>query len=192
MTSASEDQPVLTLEQLSTLVTALQSEVVALKGENESLRETVQNLAHENALYKRRIYGNKTERTRTSEMQLTLGDLLADERRLQKQLDDAVAAANDDAGGDDDNKLGISLIAIARLGMTIAGFGASRSPVGRKGRSEATLGWFLSPCWLFPFGGRGLSSGACGSGGGCGRRWRPREWGRRCTHATPLGGAVRR
>ena len=89
-------------------------------------------------------------------------------------------------------QLGISLIAIARFGMTIAGFGASRSPVGRKGRSEATLGWFLSPCWIFPFGGKGPSSGACGSGGGCGRRWRPREWGRRCTRATPLAGAVRR
>ncbi len=98
MPGASEDQPVLTIQQLSILVTTLQSEVVALKGENESLRETLQNVAHENELYKRRIYGNKTERTHTSEMQLTLGDLLADERRLQKQLDDAVAAANDDAG----------------------------------------------------------------------------------------------
>lgn len=85
------------------LVSTLQSEVVALKSENESLRETMQNLAHENELYKRRIYGNKTERTRTSEMQLTLGDLLADERRLQKELDDAVAAANEDAGGSADD-----------------------------------------------------------------------------------------
>jgi hypothetical protein len=36
----------------------------------------VPNLTHENELLKRRIYGNKTERTQTTEPQLTLGNLL--------------------------------------------------------------------------------------------------------------------
>jgi hypothetical protein len=69
----------LSMRELSSLVASMQTEVAALEAENESRRETLQNLSHENELYKRRIYGNKTERLRTSEMQLTLGDLLADE-----------------------------------------------------------------------------------------------------------------
>jgi Transposase C of IS166 homeodomain len=53
---------------------ALQAELVAIKAESTakvaSLEETIGNLAHENALLKRRLYGNKTERSRTSELQL--------------------------------------------------------------------------------------------------------------------------
>ena len=59
----------------------------------QSLQDTIANLAHENALLKRRLYGNKTERSHTSEAQLTLGDLLASEQQLQRELDDAVAKA---------------------------------------------------------------------------------------------------
>ena len=88
------------------MVSALQVELVGLKShvteghaQIASLRETVLNLTHENELLKRRIYGNKTERTLTSELQLALDDLLDDEKRLQKQLNDAVAAARN-AGGD--------------------------------------------------------------------------------------------
>jgi len=61
--------------------------------QNDSLRETIVNLTHENELLKRRLYGNKTERTHTSELQLTLGELLNDEKQLQKELNAAVAAA---------------------------------------------------------------------------------------------------
>jgi hypothetical protein len=82
--------------ELASLVSALQVELVGLKshvtdGQTQiaSLRETVLNLTHENELLKRRLYGNKTERSRTSELQLALGDLLDGEKRLQKQLDDA-------------------------------------------------------------------------------------------------------
>lgn len=67
--------------------------------QNESLRETIVNLTHENQLLKRRIYGNKTERLKTSELQLSLGDLLDAEKRLQKQLDEAVAKAHADGKG---------------------------------------------------------------------------------------------
>ena len=79
--------------------------MVGLKAETaakvRSLEDALTNLAHANALLKRRIYGNKTERSRTSEQQLTLGDLLATEQQLQKDLDAAVAkteAASDPRG----------------------------------------------------------------------------------------------
>ena len=90
--------------ELSAILSAMQVELAGLKSsigerdaQNDSLRETILNLTHENELLKRRIYGNKTERARTSEMQLTLGDLLDAEKRLQKQLDDAVAKTRADS-----------------------------------------------------------------------------------------------
>ena len=95
-----QNQPTLSPQELVALVTTLQTEVLGLKirtneGEvqNESLRETIVNLTHENELLRRRLYGNKTERANTSELQLTLGELLKDEKQLQKELDAAVAAA---------------------------------------------------------------------------------------------------
>jgi len=90
------------------LVSALQVELVGLKSrvterdvQNDSLRETILNLTHENELLRRRLYGNKTERSQTSELQLTLGNLLDAENQLQKQLDEAVAKAKNGAAGDD-------------------------------------------------------------------------------------------
>jgi transposase len=86
----------------TTLIAALQSELVGLKAEMgtkvATLEETIANLAHENALLKRRLFGNKTERSHTSEAQLAFGDLLAAEQRLQKELDDAVAKAEAGVG----------------------------------------------------------------------------------------------
>jgi transposase len=84
------------------LIAALQSELVGLKAELgakvATLEETITNLAHENALLKRRLYGNKTERSQTSEAQLAFGDMLATEKRLQQELDEALAKANAEAG----------------------------------------------------------------------------------------------
>ena len=89
-------------EVTTTLVAALQSELVGLKAEMgtkvATLEETIANLAHENALLKRRLFGNKTERSHTSEAQLAFGDLLAAEQRLQKELNDAVAKAEAGVG----------------------------------------------------------------------------------------------
>jgi transposase len=86
-------------EDLATQLAALQAELVAIKAESTakvaSLEETIGNLAHENALLKRRLYGNKTERSRTSELQLALSDLLAGEAQLQGELDTAVGKAKD-------------------------------------------------------------------------------------------------
>jgi len=91
------------------LVSALQTEVLGIKTRlnesetrNDSLQETVVNLAHENELLKRRLYGTKTERLRTSENQLALGDLLNDEKQLQKQLDEALAKAKSETGESND------------------------------------------------------------------------------------------
>jgi transposase len=86
-------------EELARLNAALQAELVAIKAETAAkvttLEDTIANLAHENALLKRRLYGNKTERSHTAEMQLALGELLAGEAELQRELDDAVGKAKD-------------------------------------------------------------------------------------------------
>jgi len=96
-TRPSESKPKLSLDELADLVSTLQTEVLAIKAERDvqvdSLQETIVNLAHENELLKRRLFGTKTERLRTSENQLALGDLLKDDRQLQEQLDAAVTKA---------------------------------------------------------------------------------------------------
>ena len=96
-TRSSESKPKLSVDELATLVSSLQTEVLAIKAERDvqvdSLQETIVNLAHENELLKRRLFGTKTEKLRTSENQLALGDLLNDQKQLQKQLDAAVAEA---------------------------------------------------------------------------------------------------
>jgi transposase len=99
--------PALSSAELTALVSALQVELVGLKSrvtehesQNDSLRETILNLTHENELLRRRLYGNKTERSQTSELQLTLGNLLEAEKQLQKQLDEAVAKAQNGADAD--------------------------------------------------------------------------------------------
>lgn len=95
-----ESKAKLSADDLASLVSTLQSEVLGIKarlGEREtqvdSLQETIVNLTHENELLKRRIYGTKTEKLRTSENQLALGNLLDDEKQLQAQLAEAVAKA---------------------------------------------------------------------------------------------------
>ena len=62
-----------------------------------ALEDSLTDLAHENALLKRRLFGSKTERGRTSELQLALGDLLAAEAKLQTDLDASVDKAQDAA-----------------------------------------------------------------------------------------------
>lgn len=86
-------------EELARLNAALQAELVALKAETSAkvatLEDTIANLAHEIALLQRRLYGNKTERSHTAETQLALGELLAGEAELQRELDDAVGKVED-------------------------------------------------------------------------------------------------
>jgi hypothetical protein len=99
-----ESKAKLSADELAVLVSTLQSEILSIKSrlteretQVDSLQETIVNLAHENELLKRRIYGNKTERLRTSENQLALGNLLNDEKQLQAQLAEAVAKAKPEA-----------------------------------------------------------------------------------------------
>jgi hypothetical protein len=61
----------------------MKTRVAESKTRNESLPETILNLAHGNELLKRRIDGSKTETLRTSEKQLALRSLLDDEKQLQ-------------------------------------------------------------------------------------------------------------
>jgi transposase len=88
-------------EMLATMLASIQAELAGVKAEMAakvtSLEDTIAGLAHENALLKRRLYGNKTERSHTSELQLTIGDLLASETKLQADLDAAVANADEAA-----------------------------------------------------------------------------------------------
>jgi transposase len=84
----------------ASLASALQVEVAGLQVKIGVLEDTIVNLTHENVLLKRRLFGNKTEHSRTSELQLTLGDLLDREKELQKELDKAVAAAREAAAGE--------------------------------------------------------------------------------------------
>ena len=79
-TPAGSSSKALTAEEAAQLVAALQSELVGVKTTVASLQETIASLAQENLLLKRRLFGNKTERSHTSEMQLALGDLLGARR----------------------------------------------------------------------------------------------------------------
>lgn len=85
----------LSTDEKTTLITALQRELVGITTKVASLEETVANLAHENALLKRRLFGNKTERSHTVEAQLALGDMLLAETKLQEDLKAAVEKAEE-------------------------------------------------------------------------------------------------
>jgi len=82
-------------------IAALQAEIVGKEAEHAAkvaaLEASLTDLAHENMLLKRRLFGTKTERGLTSELQLTLGDLLATEAKLQAELDASVEKAGEAA-----------------------------------------------------------------------------------------------
>jgi len=94
----SDPRATMTAEEMAAQIAALQSELAGLKADSAAkvgaLEGTVANLAHENAILKRRLYGNRTERSHTNELQLALGDLLAGEALLQKELAEAVGKAD--------------------------------------------------------------------------------------------------
>jgi transposase len=84
-------------EVMAATIAALQAEMTLKEAEHAAkvaaLEESLTDLAHENALLKRRLFGTKTERSHTSELQLALGDLLAVEAKLQADLDASVEKA---------------------------------------------------------------------------------------------------
>jgi len=82
----------------------MQAEVAGLRVQIATMQDVIVNLTHENTLLKRRLYGNKTEKSHTSELQLTLGNLLDSEKELTKELEQAAKAARDAAEGEAENK----------------------------------------------------------------------------------------
>jgi transposase len=88
-------------ELMAATIATLQAEMAAKDAEHAAkiaaLEESLTDLAHENALLKRRLFGTKSERGNTSELQLALGDLLASEAKLQADLDTSIGNANDAA-----------------------------------------------------------------------------------------------
>lgn len=104
MSEVSSHAPVLDelREELSAkevLIAAQRERITSLEGKNEALQSALLNHAHEIEILKRRLFGQRSERTGTNEDQMLLGDLLADAAALQKQLDE-LTAAGEDAGDD--------------------------------------------------------------------------------------------
>gem|GEM_PF-2170122 len=95
MSSLAEKFVAMSTEVMAATISGLQAERAEMAAKVASLEESLADLAHENALLKRRLFGSKTERLRTSELQLALGDLLATEAKLQAELDASVEKAKD-------------------------------------------------------------------------------------------------
>lgn len=95
MSSIDEQRDAMSAEVMAATIAGLQAERVAMAAKVASLEETLTDLAHENAMLKRRLFGSKTEQLRTSELQLALGDLLASEAKLQADLDASIKKAKD-------------------------------------------------------------------------------------------------
>lgn len=89
---AERDQVIAARDQV---IDALRATLTSLEGQIAALQATLVSLGSENTLLKRRLFGTKSERTGTSELQLTLGDLLDQHKALQKQLD-ALTGASDE------------------------------------------------------------------------------------------------
>jgi transposase len=105
-------------------IKALRELVASLEGKQASLESTLVNHANEIELLKRRLFGPRSERTGTNEMQMTLGDILAEDQRLQKELDDKTKEAPAEAPAD----------------TTTPGSNTASSPSGATGGSDTKSG----------------------------------------------------
>src|SRR3954471_1880174 len=81
------------------LIEALRALNASLEGKTATLESVLINHAIEIELLKRKLFGAKSERTGTTELQLSLGTILADAEALQKKLDEL--KAKDDGGAAD-------------------------------------------------------------------------------------------
>lgn len=105
MSSTDEQPGAMSAEVMAATIAGLQAERAELAAKVASLEGSLTELAHENALLKRRLFGSKTERLMTSELQLAFGDLLAAEAKLQADLDASIENANDEAPTPDPSKI---------------------------------------------------------------------------------------
>ncbi len=87
----------MSVEVMAATIAGLQAERAAMAAKVAALEDSLTGLAHENALLKRRLFGTRSERSVTSELQLALGDLLAAEAKLQAELDASVEKAKNAA-----------------------------------------------------------------------------------------------
>jgi transposase len=97
VSSSTEHADAMSPKVMAATIAGLQAERAVMAAKVAALEESLTDLAHENALLKRRLFGTKSERIQTSELQLALGDLLASEARLQADLDASVEKAKDAA-----------------------------------------------------------------------------------------------
>lgn len=104
MSSRSTQPDAVSTEVMAATIAGLQAERAEMAAKVAALEESLTDLAHENALLKRRLFGIRTERSQTSELQLALGDLLATEAKLQADLDAAVGKAEAAAPPDPEAK----------------------------------------------------------------------------------------
>ena len=80
------------------LINSLREVIASLEGRMAALESAFINQANENEVLKRRLFGPRTERSGTSELQLSLGDLLKQQEELQKRLDEAVRKSRNEDG----------------------------------------------------------------------------------------------
>lgn len=89
------------------IIAKLRELVQSLEGKNSALNNSLLAYIAENDLLKRRLFGTKSERTNTSEFQLLLEGLFAEDAALRKQLEQALAPGGNGANEDgEDAKTG--------------------------------------------------------------------------------------
>jgi hypothetical protein len=76
-----------TIDSQRGTIAALQQLNLSLQGQLDALKRSLATVANENTILLHRLTGSKSERIKTSELQLALGDLLDQQKELQKQLD---------------------------------------------------------------------------------------------------------
>jgi transposase len=76
-------------------IAMLRGLVAGLEGQIAALQSTLVNYASENELLRRKVYGPRSERGGTSELQLALGNLMDQQVALQKELDELVGKSDE-------------------------------------------------------------------------------------------------
>ena len=89
-------------QKRETVLVAQRELINSLQGRNAALESALIQHADEIALLKRKLFGARSERGGTHEMQLLLGEILTDQAVLQKHLDELRGAPS--TTGDDDKK----------------------------------------------------------------------------------------
>ena len=108
------------------LITVLRAAIASFEAQIEALRATLVNYANDIEVYKRKLFGTKSERSGTNELQLALGGLLDQQAALQKELDALVAKPTDD-------------VAVAPAADPVPPPGPRAKPKGRRDLSLSNL-----------------------------------------------------